>query len=379
MTKTKATAGRLKIGFVFDDSLDKNDGVQQYILGLGRYYKQLGHKVHYLVGQTNRTDLANVHSLSKNVKVSFNGNKMTMPLPASKKRIKKLLLEQRFDVLHVQLPYSPFMAGRVIKAAPKITKIIGTFHILPNSKLVIVANRLLRLLLLRSLKRIDQIVSVSPAAQEFLLKNWGMQSIVVPNIVDVKVFIDKKSSAELAESLNINFLGRLVTRKGCLDLLEAIKHIVRLNLIELPFKVNIGGKGPLGQNLKSFVSHNGLSHIVSFIGFVDEKSKPAFLTSADIAVYPSNGGESFGIVLIEAMAASRGVVLGGDNPGYRSVLGDQEGQLFNPKDTHEFALLLVKYLKSSSLRLQANKWQRQDVMQYDVPVVAERLISIYKD
>ncbi|MGB4758937.1 MAG: glycosyltransferase family 4 protein [Candidatus Saccharimonadales bacterium] len=381
MAKTiKPSAGnsRLRIGFVFDDSLDKNDGVQQYVLGLGAYYTSLGHEVHYLVGQTERRDLPRVHSLSKNIGVSFNGNKMSMPLLASKRTIKKLFAEISFDVLHVQMPHSPFMAQRVINAAPSGTFIIGTFHILPNSKLVILANKYLKLLLRSSLKRIDRVVSVSPAAQKFLRASWHINSVVVPNHTKTEQYLRAQPHRGYAHSCNIVFLGRLVERKGCQQLLSAIKQMIRLELTKQPFKVVICGKGPLMSRLQSYVGMNGMDHIVSFVGFVDEQEKPSYLAAADIAVFPATGGESFGIVLLEAMAASRGVVLGGNNPGYQSVLGGHDGQLFDPNDTHEFAQLLAAYLSASQRREAARQWQTDAVQAYDVSVVGSRLLHMYR-
>src|SRR5579875_4032120 len=100
----------MKIGMVLDDTLDTPDGVQQYVLQVGRWLSAQGHDVHYLVGATTRTDIPNIHSLSRNKQVRFNGNRMSMPLPASRKKLKQFLRTEQFDVLHVQVPYSPFMA-----------------------------------------------------------------------------------------------------------------------------------------------------------------------------------------------------------------------------------------------------------------------------
>src|SRR4051812_47082988 len=91
-----------KIGFVLDDGLDKPDGVQQYILTLGAWLSEQGHEVHYLVGQTNRTDIKNVHSLSKNIRVQFNGNRMSIPLPTSSRKLRSFLRAEHFDILHIQ-------------------------------------------------------------------------------------------------------------------------------------------------------------------------------------------------------------------------------------------------------------------------------------
>src|SRR4051812_41321546 len=103
----------LKIGFVLDDSLDKPDGVQQYVLSMGEWLRSQGHDIHYLVSTTTRSDLSNVHNLGRFVTVRFNGNAMGTPLPASGRKIKRLLRDEQFDVLHVQLPYSPFLAHKV--------------------------------------------------------------------------------------------------------------------------------------------------------------------------------------------------------------------------------------------------------------------------
>src|SRR6188474_3063449 len=119
----------MKIGIVGDDTLDKPDGVEQYIQTIGRWFAQEGHEVHFLVGETTRTDFPNIHSLSRNVKVRFNGNRLSIPLPANRARIRRLLAKEKFDVLYVQMPYSPFLAGRIVKAAGPKTAVVGAFHI----------------------------------------------------------------------------------------------------------------------------------------------------------------------------------------------------------------------------------------------------------
>ena len=128
------TKNKLKIAFVLDTTLDSEDGVQQYILVLGNYFKLRGHDVHYIAGETHRTDIDNLHSMAKSMNVRFNGNKVIYPLPAKIGPIKKLLEKEKFDILHVQVPYSPLFAAKVVKYAPKTTAIVGTFHIFPFNK-----------------------------------------------------------------------------------------------------------------------------------------------------------------------------------------------------------------------------------------------------
>jgi len=367
----------MKIGLVLDDTLDTPDGVQQYVLGVGAWLTGQGHDVHYLVGNTTRTDIPHVHSLARNLRVKFNGNRMSMPLPVSRRNLQRFLVAEQFDVLHVQVPYSPFMAGRLLRAAPRTTAVVGTFHILPYSRLVTLGNRALALLNRRSAKRFDRMLAVSQPAREFAHTVYGYEADVVPNPVSLAQFAG--ATNDVAET-TIVFLGRLVERKGPLLLLQAIAALRTRQLHTGTCVVVIGGKGELLQQLERFAREHQLEDIVSFRGFVDEADKPAFLAQADIAVYPSTGGESFGIVLLEAMAAARGVVLGGNNPGYASVLGPlDENQLFDPADRVGFADKLAWYLNHPDARSRASAAQRTYVRQFDIDVVGQRLLAVYAE
>lgn len=370
-------AQKLKIGFVLDDSLDTADGVQQYVITVSAWLKAQGHEVHYLVGETTRSDVKNVHSLSRNIKVRFNHNRMSMPLPASKVHLRQLLAKEQFDVLHVQLPYSPFLAGRIIAAAPKKTAILGTFHIAPHSQLVHLANRFLYILTKRTLQRFDAVLSVSPIAQSFARQTFGISSSVLPNTVSLAAYNDPKPIPRYKNTANIMFLGRLVERKGCRHLLRAVAQLERHKLAHTPYKVVICGKGPLETELREYVKAQKLQDIVHFEGFIEEHEKPNYLAASDIAVFPSTGGESFGIVLIEAMAASRGAVLAGNNPGYSSVMTPLPGSLFSPQDENTLAHQLAGLLDDEKKRESLSKKQQVAVKQYDIEFVGPRLVAQY--
>lgn len=368
----------MKIALLCDDTLDSTDGVQQYVLTLGAQLTREGHEVHYLTSTSHRTDLENLHSLSKRIQTTFNSNNGGMPLPASRKRIKQLLELQRYDIIHIQMPYSPLLAGQVIKYAPKATKIIGTFHIFPQSKIVSVATRLLGLWVHRQLPRFTAVMAVSRAAQDFAKQSFGIDSIVVPNMVDVRRFSVTSQKSQDDQVVKIVFLGRLVERKGSVYLLQALAQLQKTTL-DTAYSVTIAGKGPLMPSLVDFTEKNNLEDIVSFPGFILEEAKPQFLADADIAVFPSTGGESFGISLIEAMAATPGPVLAGDNPGYRTVMEGGEQQLVKPQDTEKFAAVLAHYIENRHARAEAHAWQTQHVRQYDTPTVVARIVAVYKD
>lgn len=363
----------MKIGFVLDDSLDRSDGVQQYVLALGRWFSDHGHEVHYLVGETKRTDLKNVHVLSKNISVNFNQNSLTVPRLASRSNIKTLLKQEKFDVLHVQMPFSPLLAGRVIVEAPSSTAIVGTFHILFASRIAEYASRSLGVMQRRSLKRIDAAISVSAPAQAVAKAMYGLKSSVIPNPVNVSEFAKGTSMKRFTPRTNVVFMGRLVKRKGAEQLIRAFAAMQSRENVQLL----VAGKGPLGAKLETLASTLGISDQVTFLGFIEESDKKNLLATADIAVFPSTGGESFGIVLIEAMAAGAGVVLAGNNPGYVSVMTNREA-VINPLDTRGFAAKLDELVMSPNKRKRIHGWQQKHVQQYDIEVVSNAVLSVYE-
>lgn len=366
----------MKIGFVLDDRLDKPDGVQQYVQLLGAWLSMQGHEVHYLVGESPNATQQHVHGLSKTVNVRFNKNRMSIPLPASKSIIKTLLLRERFDILHVQMPYSPLLAARVITAAPINTTIVGTFHILPHGVVSSTGTKLLAALLKNSKKRFDGFLSVSSAAQSFAKSHFGVQSTVLPNVVDLQGFSKGKALAKYQNKPTIVFLGRFVQRKGALYALRAYKQL--LDVYTQPVRLILCGDGP--DKAKLMQQAEKIKHAnkdIVFTGFLKEDEKSDYLASADIAVFPSTGGESFGIVLIEAMASGSKVVLGGNNAGYATVLGGQKESLVDPKDTKNFANTLLTFLTDTDKINALHQQQQEVVKQYDISTVGPQIVAFY--
>ncbi len=357
----------MKIGLVLDDTLDRNDGVQQYVILVGSWLEKQGHDVHYLTSLTKRTDLKNVHSLGKNIKVAFNKNILAMPLPASGKNIKQLLQREQFDILHIQMPYSPFLAAKVIKYAQSSTALVGTFHIAPHSRLVSASTRMLAKVLARYTKRFHAFISVSPIAQQFAIEAFGITSTVVPNAIDLDVW---RPSKKVSPSTDVIFVGRLVVRKGCTFFVQAVAQ-----LKQVPKKIKIVGNGPQRKRLEQYVKQHHFQNI-QFTGYVPENTKRQLLRESKIAIFPSTGGESFGIVLLEAMAAGV-VVLAGDNPGYRSVLGATPEALFNVNAT-SIATKLDHYLHDSASLKKLKQKQQKLIQQYDINIVGNDIMNVYK-
>lgn len=367
---------RLAVGFLFDDTLDSNDGVSQYVKTLGGWLSDNGHRVSYIVGETKLGSWqeGKIYSLSRNLPVNFNGNKLSIPLPTDKNKIKQLLKSENFDVLHVQVPHSPFMSGRVIHAAPQSTAVVGTFHILPAGRLAKLGSSALRLMYLNRLHRFDDVMSVSLPAAKFASEYFGLHSSVVPNVINLAKFASGRDGKKIMQS-DILFLGRLVKRKGCMELLKAFAILHKRNP---RLKLSIAGSGPEKSELEKYVIQNKLSSAVTFLGYIEEADKPALLASTKIACFPALYGESFGIVLLEAMASGAGVVVGGNNPGYKSVLGEQPELLINPGDATAFSRKLDLLLNDSRLRRKLHSWQENHVKQYDVSVVGPVIVNHYQ-
>jgi phosphatidylinositol alpha-mannosyltransferase len=299
-------------------------------------------------------------------------------LPASRRKLQAVIREENFDVLHVQTPHHPLMAQHLILAAGSNTAVVGTFHILPYGRVPRIGNRALGIWLKPSLKRFDKLVAVSPAAADYAQYSFRLKADVLPNVFNYHVFHDAKPLPQYDDDiLTILFLGRLVGRKGCLFLLEAVVKL-RQQHKDLPqFRVVICGRGHLEKQLRTFASNHDLQEIVEFTGFVSEEDKPRYYASADLSVFPSSGGESFGIVLLEAMASGKAIVLAGRNPGYASVMEPQPDLLFDPTESQILADKLYKYIMDEQERNAMATWGADYTKSFDVAVVGQKLVEIY--
>ena len=370
----------MKIGFVIDGGLSSPDGVQQNVITLGAWLRSQGHEVHYLVGGEPTLNIPNTHALARSVSVRFNGNVLSIPLPAHKKQIQTLLDELELDIVHIQTPYSPLLAGRVIRAAYAKSSIVGTFHILAYSKLVHMANCILGFLNQGTSKYFSTHLAVSEPAAQFAKEAYGYTCTVLPNPFELQRFAGSSTIATSpnTDEVQIIFLGRLVPRKGAIELLKAMNYLQSTRADLPPYRVKIGGKGGELATIQKYVESSGLADRVEFVGFVDEADKASFLAQADLAVFPSTSGESFGISLLEGMAAARGVVVAGDNPGYRSVMSPAFwDQLVEPKDTVAFADLIAKWMVASRERRERAKKQKAFVQKFDVNAVGAELLDHY--
>lgn len=363
---------KLTIGLLLDDSLDRSDGVQQAVISIGEKLRSRGHDVHYIVTETKRTDLQSIHVVSGYVSLQFNGNSVRTPKPAAKRQIKELLEKVTFDVLHVQMPFSPLLSARVLAMAPHEVVRVGTFHILPYNVIAKHGTKLLGAVMRRSIHNIDHYFAVSKPAKEFMDSSFSVEGRVLPNPVDYAFF--HGFAKEKKDKKQIVFVGRFEDRKGVKELIEAYAKLSKE--IRDNTELTMISKGPLHESMKTRAHELGVE--ISFPGFVTEEEKAQALANADIAVFPSISGESFGIVLTEAMSAGAGITLGGNNPGYASVLHEWPETLFNPQDISGFAMKLQHFLEDDADRQRIGAMQREAVKQYDIEIIVDELEKAYQ-
>ena len=368
----------LTIGFVFDDTLDALDGVQQHIITIGTELARRGHDVHYLVGETHHSPVPQTVSLARNVMVSFNGNRMRIPLPVRKREIRAALAHNNYDILHIQAPYSPLFGGRVLECAPQSTGVVATYHIAPIDRRARYGGRALGLVNAHSHRRVDEVIAVSQVAAQYAQFTSHTHGTIIANPVNVEKFATAAHRATRdAAHPHIVFLGRLVPRKGAQLLLDALDYGERHGMFPMPgLHVTIAGDGPLMDDCVQRAAR--LHTPVEFVGTVDE-GKAALLASADVAVFPAIGGETFGIVLPEAIASGAGVTLAGDNPGYRWTMRGDEDALFSvgPDHARVLAERITRALTDApwAQRLHAREAALLD--RYNVQAVTDEVEQVY--
>lgn len=362
----------LRVALVYDDSLDHVGGIPQYLTVLARALTRSGHDVSLLVGETRRSEVGGcpVRSLARNVTVRFNGNVLRMPLLADARAIRRAASE--FDVMHVQVPYSPIMAGRLIRNLPESTALIGTFHVAAEHLVPRVGARLLAGATPVTRRRFDDMICVSRHAAAFAQATYGIDGPhIVPNMVELAAFANPALRPPQAPT--VVSLGALVPRKGPLALVEAIALVKE----EIPsVRLILGGDGPLRDRARRLILRRGLTESVELLGAVPEIRKAALLRDAHVACFPSRYGESFGVVLLEAMATNGPAVLAGDNGGYAEVLSSVPDALCAPEPV-PLSRALLRLLRSDTERARLIRQQQQLVRRYDADDVGRQISEIY--
>lgn len=410
MTERIPGADHLRLAFVFDGNFDAPDGVPNYMRTVGEYLTGQGVDVHYIVGKSD-SGAPSVHAVGQTLDIPMpgtGGNRIEAAVWPTPPEMVRQTLEAigPLDVMHVQVPYGPVLAGPFMRAAQPETAVTGTFHTLPLLKELTPDatpmtalrahsyNTLSKLptwalgqVMRPASKRFDAVSSTSPPTQIFARESFGLESEVIANPVDLEYFRQGRPIPKYNDDkTNIVFLGRLVERKGVKEALTAIAcldPIIKKNLRFL-----IGGKGKLREPLEAYARNLGLmgspktnDNTVEFLGFVPEEQKADLYATADINLLLALGGESFGIVLAEAMAAApngrRGIVISSNLAGYGATMQRVPDAMVDPSNPLSVAATITRFISDSSHRATVYGEQQQLVKAYDIKTVGPQKLQFF--
>ncbi len=363
----------MRIGMVCPYSFDVPGGVQSHVLQLAGVMHEEGHEVSVLApaspdAETSLPDY--VVSGGRAVPIPYNGSVARLRFgPATHRKVKKWLQQGDFDVLHLHEPNAPSLSMLALNIAEG--PIVATFHTSTTKSLTLsVFEPILRPMHEKIVGRI----AVSDLARRWQMEALGSDAVEIPNGVDVASFAE----APLLDGYprpdrSILFLGRFdEPRKGMAVLIGALPAVVeRFGDVEI-LVVGRGDEDELRETAGPLARH------LRFLGQVDDALKASAMRSADVYCAPHTGGESFGIVLVEAMAAGTAVVAS-DLDAFRRVLDDgRGGRLVTVDDPDALAAGLIEMLSDDARRARYIECATELVQRYDWSVVARQIMRVYE-
>ena len=361
----------MRIGMVCPYSFDVPGGVQSHVLQLAEVMRSRGHDVSVLAPASVGSDVPDyVVSGGKAVPIPYNGSVARLRFgPATHRKVKKWLADGDFDVLHLHEPNAPSLSMLALMIAEG--PIVATFHTSTTKSLTLsVFQGILR----PWHEKIVGRIAVSDLARRWQMEALGSDAVEIPNGVDVSAIASAPLLAGYPRpGKTVLFLGRYdEPRKGMEVLLGALPAVVeRFGGVEV-LVVGRGDEDALRDSAGDLAGH------LRFLGQVDDAEKASALRSADVYCAPNTGGESFGIVLVEAMAAGTPVVAS-DLDAFRRVLCDGEaGRLVPVGDCDALAAALIEVLGDDRLRSRYVTAAAAAVRRYDWPVVADEIMLVYE-
>ena len=358
----------MRVGIVCPYSLDVPGGVQNHVQELAEALIALGHQVSVLAPADEDSPLPPyVVPAGRSVPVRYNGSVARLTFgPLSAARVRRWLKAGRFDVLHVHEPFTPSLSMLAVFAARG--PVVATFHTaMTRSRAMAAAQGALQLVL----ERITARIAVSALARKVQVEHLGGGAVEIPNGVMVARYAHAAPLPGWPGAGGaIGFLGRFTEpRKGFAVLRDAFVPLAE----QRPgLRLLVAGPGdPDEVELPASIKDR-----VHFLGRVSEADKPRMLRSVDIYVAPNTGGESFGMILTEAMAAGTPVVAS-ELDAFRRVL-DGAGALFPVGDSAALARVLGELLDDPARRAELSAAATKVVAGYDWSVVARQVVEVYE-
>jgi phosphatidylinositol alpha-mannosyltransferase len=361
----------MRIGMVCPYSFDVPGGVQSHVLQLADVMRRRGNEVSVLAPSSPHASLPDyIVSAGRAVPIPYNGSVARLRFgPATHRKVKKWLADGDFDVLHLHEPNAPSLSMLALNIAEG--PIVATFHTSTTKSLTLtVFQSILRPMHEKIVGRI----AVSDLARRWQMEALGTDAVEIPNGVDVDSFTAATPlDGYPRPGKTVLFLGRYdESRKGMSELLDALPRVVEqfpgLQLLI----VGRGDEDELREEAGDLVGH------LRFLGQIDDAGKASAMRSADVYCAPNTGGESFGIVLVEAMAA-RIPVVASDLDAFRRVLLDGKvGRLVPVGDAAALAEALIALLEDDALRRRYVAAGAEAVQRYDWSVVANQIMRVYE-
>lgn len=362
----------MKIGMVCPYNWDVAGGVQEHIRGLSDALIGMGHEVSVISPALDESLLPDHFvSAGRAVPVPYNGSVARLSFGVlSAGRVRRWIKESGFDLLHVHEPTAPSLSLLACWVAEE--PIVATIHTaMPRSRVLHVAEPILR----PALEKINGRIAVSEAARTTWVKHLGGDAVLIPNGVSVRKF-------EKADPLpgwpgtggTLGFVGRIdETRKGFAILLRAFE---RLAESRPGLRLLAAGHGDTDEALKSVPA--ALRDRIVLLGQVSDEDKVRVYHSVDVFCAPNTGGESFGIVLAEAMASGAPIVAS-DIEAFRRVLrGGRAGELFANGDDGDLAAAIERLLDDPPRRASLSSAASAVVREYDWPKIARDVVKVYE-
>ncbi|MDP6063891.1 MAG: glycosyltransferase family 4 protein [SAR202 cluster bacterium] len=364
----------LKIALVSAYDYAFRGGANEHIRNLAAQFEGWGHTIKVIAPCSKPEGIpeTNFIPMGKAVPLPSAGSIARVSLSVwLRPRIQKLLRDEAFDIVHLHEPFSGFVT--LYMAGHSETVNIATFHSYRGTRLYGIGANKLAMPLFR---RLHGLIAVSKPAHDFISSHFPGDYRIIPNGIDVDAFAKDVEPFENLQDgmINLLFVGRLEKRKGLKYMLGAYS---RLKWDWPNLRLVVVGPGKPDQDSHSILSERNLQDVM-FVGGVSEEDKARYYRSADIYCSPATGRESFGIVLLEAMAAGKPIVATSIE-GYSTVVTEgQEGLLVPPKDDEALADAISKLLKNPELREKMAANGRKTVDEYRWERVAGRVMAFYR-
>ena len=363
----------MKIGLVTPYIYPLPGGVNDHVHYLYRELRERGHSVRIVTAShgLQPSQQGDVIRIGKGISVPSNGSMGNLTIsPRFNNQVRTLLEAERFDLLHFHEPFVPFLSLVLLNQSRSVN--IATFHAYAGWSL---AYEFGRRVLGSYGRRLHGRIAVSAAARHFADRYFPGDYKVIPNGVDIARFEGAEPIERWRDGTrNIFFVGRLENRKGVMDLLKAYRLLRKAGC---DCRLLLAGAGPLEKQVRRYLLTRRTGG-VELLGRISDTEKARLFATADVFVAPATGRESFGIVLLEAMAAGRAIVAS-DIHGYRSVVRrGEQGLLVPPQDPRALAEALARILSDDALRERMGESGRERVRQFSWENVTAKVEAYYE-